>query len=236
MSNYNGFVEVDSKFEESECQNQTIDESFKLFSQSNLKYDSGTTTIDNEQRLGPGRRELDNMYGCECGLESARDLQLSQPAINFNAGAGWMGERGCLIDNDSALRSELLTNKNYRHQLPQQYNAGYFGKGAFNVDAESVIQGGNLTSFGDRACNVLSGVSIGNFYTPMIPRLSKEVQNTKHIIPEDNSKGWVRGGLNSRDMFKQLDYKQRCDYKNNNNSNNNNSNNNSNNSKLNAVN
>ena len=47
MSNYNGFVEVDSKFEESECQNQTIDESFKLFSQSNLKYDSGTTTIDN---------------------------------------------------------------------------------------------------------------------------------------------------------------------------------------------
>ena len=26
-------------------------------------------------------------------------------------------------------------------------------------------------------------------------------------IPEDNSKGWVRGGVNSRDVFKQLDYK-----------------------------
>jgi hypothetical protein len=231
MSNYNNFNEVNSDFKESSCQDQSIDKnSFKLFGQSNLKYDSGTTTIDNEQRLGPGRRELDNMYGCECGLESARDLQLSQPAINFSAGVGWMGEGGCLIDNDSALRSDLLTNKNYRNQLPQKYNAGYFGKGAFNVDTESIIQGGNLTSFGDRACNVLSGVSIGNFYTPMIPRLSKEVQNPIHIIPEDNSKGWVRGGVNSRDMFKQLDYKQRCNYKNNNSVNNNN------NSKLNAVN
>ena len=57
-------------------------------------------------------------------------------------------------------------------------------------------------------------------YTPMIPRLSKEVQNSIHIIPEDNAKEWVRGGVNSRDIFKQLDYKQRCNYKDNNNNNN----------------
>tara|TARA_B100000900_G_scaffold278921_1_gene238535 strand:+ start:2842 stop:3558 length:717 start_codon:yes stop_codon:yes gene_type:complete len=238
MSGYNNFNEVNSNFEEQKCSKQDVNKnSFSLFNQTNLRYDGGTTTIDNEQRLGPGRRELDNMYGCECGLESARDLQLSQPAISFNAGAGYMGEQGCLIDNDSALRSELLTNKNYRNQLPQEYNAGFFGKGAFDVDAESVIQGGNLTSFGDRACNVLSGVSIGNYYTPMIPRLSKEVQNSIHIIPEDNSTGWVRGGVNSRDVFKQLDYKQRCNFKGNNNNNmNNNNNNNMNNNNLNAVN
>jgi len=238
MSGYNNFNEVNSKFEEQKCSNQDVNKnSFSLFNQTNLRYDGGTTTIDNEQRLGPGRRELDNMYGCECGLESARDLQLSQPAISFNAGAGYMGEQGCLIDNDSALRSDLLTNKNYRNQLPQEYNAGFFGKGSFDVDTESVIQGGNLTSYGDKSCNVLSGVSIGNYYTPMIPRLSKEVQNSIHIIPEDNSKGWVRGGLNSRDVFKQLDYKQRCNYKgNNNNMNNNNNNNNNLNNNSNTVN
>ena len=230
MSSYNNFNEVDSKFQEQECSKQDVNKSkFSLFNQTNLRFDGGTTTIDNEQRLGPGRRELDNMNGCECGLESARDLQLSQPAISFNAGAGYMGERGCLIDNDSALRSDLLTNKNYRNQLPQEYNAGFFGKGSFDVDTESVIQGGNLTSHGDKSCNVLSGVSIGNYFTPMIPRLSKEVQNSIHIIPEDNAKEWVRGGVNSRDIFKQLDYKQRCNYKDSNN--NNNSNNN-----LNAVN
>ena len=69
--------------------------------------------------------------------------------------------------------------------------------------------------------NALPGVSIGNYYTPMIPRLSKEVQNPIHIIPEDNAKEWVRGGVNSRDIFKQLDYKQRCNYKDNSNNNNN---------------
>ena len=214
MSGYNNFNEVNSNFEEQKCSKQDVNKnSFSLFNQSNLMYDKGTTTIDNEQRLGPGRRELDNMYGCDCGLESARDLQLSQPAINFSAGVGYMGEHGCLIDNDSALRSELLTNKNYRNQLPQEYNAGFFGKGAFDVDTESVIQGGNLTSFGDKACNVLSGVSIGNYFTPMVPKLKEEVQDPKNIVPEDSQKDWVRGGLPTRQMVRNADYLRRCQEK-----------------------
>ena len=51
----------------------------------------------------------------------------------------------------------------------------------------------------------------------MIPRLSKEVQNPIHIIPEDNSEGWVRGGIPSRDVYKLMDYNQRCDQFNKNN-------------------
>ena len=78
-----------------------------------------------------------------------------------------MGEQGCLIDNDSALRSELLTNKNAEINYLKNIMLVYL-EGSFDVDTESIIQGGNLTSFGDRACNVLSGVSIGNYYTPMI--------------------------------------------------------------------
>ena len=41
----------------------------------------------------------------------------------------------------------------------------YDKKGKYDPNIESVIQGGNLTSFGDRACNVLSGVTIPNFFT-----------------------------------------------------------------------
>ena len=212
MPGYNNFNEVDSNYKLQSCENQDVDKSsFSLFNQTNLRYDQGTTTIDNEQRLGPGRRELDDTYGCECGLESARDLQLSQPAINFNGGCGSVGEFGCLIDRNTALRDGTITNKNYIHQLPQKYNAGFFGKGKFDPNVESVIQGGNLTSFGDRACNVLSGVTIPNYFLPMIPRLSNEVQNPIHIIPEDNSEGWVRGGIPSRDVYKLMDYNMRCD-------------------------
>ena len=71
---------------------------FQLFGQNNLMYDKGTTLIDTQQRLGPGRYELDNMYGCNCLLPEARDLQLSQPAINFQAGYGSIGEKGCIVD------------------------------------------------------------------------------------------------------------------------------------------
>ena len=203
-------LKSDTRIED--CLKQDIDKSkFQLFGQNNLMYDKGTTLIDTQQRLGPGRYELDNMYGCNCLLPDARDLQLSQPAINFQAGYGSIGERGCIVDENSELRYGLATNKNYIHQLPQKYNAGFFGKGKYDPNVESVIQGSNLTSFGDRACNVLSGVTIPNYFTPMIPRLSKEVQNPIHLIPEDNSKGWVRGGIPSRDVYKLMDYNKRCD-------------------------
>ena len=67
MPGYNNFNEVDSNYKLQSCKDQDVDKSsFSLFNQTNLKYDGGTTTIDNEQTLGPGRRELDNTYGCEC--------------------------------------------------------------------------------------------------------------------------------------------------------------------------
>jgi len=211
MDGYGGKLNHFDTFEKKSCTKQNIiPEKFQLFGQNHLMYDKGTTEIEDQQRMGQGRYDLDNMYGCECGLTNARDLQLSQPAINFSAGYGSIGEAGCLIDTNTDLRDDILTNKNLINQLPQRYNAGYFGRGAFNVDTESVIQGSDLTSFGGKACNVLAGVSIPNFYTPMIPRLSKEVQNPIHLIPEDNSKGWVRGGIPSRDVYKKLDYNKRC--------------------------
>ena len=194
------------------CLKQDINkEDFKLFGQERLIYDKGTELIDTQQQLGPGRYELDNMYGCNCLLPEARNLQLSQPAINFQAGYGSIGEHGCIVNENTFLRDSLLTNKKYINQLPSKYNAGFFGKGKFNPNVESVIQGGNLTNFGGKACNVLSGVTIPNYFLPMIPRLAEEVQNPIHLIPEDNNEGWVRGGIPSRDVYKLMDYNQRCD-------------------------
>jgi len=77
-----------------DCIDQNINKNkFQLFGQNNLMYDKGTTLLDAQQRMGPGRYELDNTYSCNCLLPEARDLQLSQPAINFNAGYGSIGEK-----------------------------------------------------------------------------------------------------------------------------------------------
>ena len=129
---------------------------------------------------------------------------------------GWIGEQGCLVNNDSALREDLLTNKNYINQLPQRYNAGYFGKGEFDVNTDSIIKSGNLTSFGSKACNVLSGVSLlDHFYTPQVKKLRENVQNPIHIIPEDNMDTWKQGGVSTRQLMRNMDYYNRCELNNN---------------------
>ena len=47
----------------------------------------------------------------------------------------------------------------------------------------------------------------------MIPKLKEEVQDHKHIIPEDSKQDWVRGGLPTRQMVRNADYLRRCQEK-----------------------
>lgn len=185
----------------------------ELYKQGGLQNDVATITLDTHQSIGVGAYQLDNMYGGECALKNAREIQVSQPAINFNGGRGWMGEKGCLIDNDSNLRFYDSTNLRFINQLPNLQTNGFFGKGDFNVDDESIIQSSNITKL-DRPCNVLSGVSIENLQPALFPmneRLKSEVQDPKHIVPEDSMTSWVRGGLPSRQIARNVDYINRCE-------------------------
>jgi len=195
------------------CSTAEIDGSFALEQKASLKSDEAVVNLETQQSIGPGSYHLDNMYGCDCGLTEARNLQLSQPSVNFNGGSGWMGENGCLIDNDTKVRFDELTNKKYINQLPHIHNQGFFGKGNYDVDTESIIRSSNITKV-DRPCNVLSGSSTLPYsLTPQIDRLSREVQNTRFIIPEDSMESWVRGGLPSRQIVRNMDYMKRCQQK-----------------------
>ena len=92
-------------------------------------------------------------------------------------------------------------------------NHGYFGKGVYDVDSETIVREGDQTSV-DKPCNVLSGsTTLPLSITPMIKRLENEVQHPKTIIPEDSMSSWVRGGLPSRQIVRNLDYLRRCQEK-----------------------
>ena len=56
-------------------------------------------------------------------------------------------------------------------------------------------------------------MTFGNYFLPMIPKLKTEVQDNKHIIPEDSKGDWVRGGLPTRQMVRNQDYLRRCQEK-----------------------
>ena len=107
-----------------------------------------------------------------------------------------------------------LTNKREINQITERLFATTpnLKFGHHDVDVESVIRPGVSTT-DQRPCGPLSGVTIGNYFTPMIPKLQDEVQNIKHIIPEDSMQSWVRGGLPSRQMQRNQDYLRRCQEK-----------------------
>ena len=215
---YGSFADPNhSKREVSSCTQQEANaKEFNLFTRASLLSDRVAVDLDIIQSQGPGYYTMENMFGCGCELKDARAVQLSQPMINFEGGKGWIGEKGCLVDKDSSLREnkDKLTNQRYIHQLierPHLTNANLV-KGYYDVNVDTVIRGGVSTT-DDRACNSLSGVTIGNYFTPMIPKLQDEVQNPVHIIPEDSMQAWVRGGLPSRQMARNEDYLRRCQQK-----------------------
>ena len=66
-----------------------------------------------------GAHEFANFIPDDCGQLKARDVQTSQPGINFNAGHEGV-KNGCLIDPNSYLKFEELTNKNVINQLTER--------------------------------------------------------------------------------------------------------------------
>ena len=217
-SGYGSFADPKNPNKEvSACTEQEANaKEFNLFTRASLLSDPIAVDLDIIQSQGSGYYTMENMHGCGCGLKDARDVQLSQPVINFEGGKGWIGEKGCLVDTDSELRTgkDRLTNERYIHQLIERphLTTGNLVKGFFDVDVESVIRPG-VDAGDDRACNSLSGITIGNYFTPMIPKLRDEVQNPIHIIPEDSMQSWVRGGLPSRQLQRNKDYLRRCQEK-----------------------
>ena len=205
---------------EQECmnfENNNEKNLFNLFASGNKGAENLFLGTEENQSVAPVNYVLDNQYSCEKGLKEAREIQTSQPGINFKGGYGWIAEKGWLIDNDSNLRQrkEQITNPNVKNQLYPRLtltNANLI-KGYFDVDIDSVIKPGNFTTE-QRPCGPLSGVStLDKTLTPMIPKLKKEVQNTNYIIPEDSQSDWLRGGLPTREMVRNKDYLRRYQQK-----------------------
>lgn len=203
-----------SELQLQKCSDNEVHGHFQLNTKASLDSDPAVINLEVQQSMGVGSYYLDNTYGCDCGLEKSREVQLSQPFVNFEGGKGWIGEKGCLIDNDSELRTNTLTNKRYINSLPTSINDGYKGRGPYDNDTEAIISQGNLTSL-KKSCNVLSGSSTLPFsITPMIDKLKEEIKDTNHQIPEDSMKSWVRGGLPTRQIIRNMDYMERCQKKN----------------------
>ena len=166
--------------------------------QSRLKYDQcARVQYDRESAAPVGYLTDSTGYRwCE-SAKSYADLNkeiLHYPKVYRN---------GCLASVETTLSHAPLTNARHRHQLfKRPYSGAYMGAGqntSVNKDVESELIYGLDTRGGPRrACDVLSGVSIDRFNC--LPEYGNP-QRVQHIVPV-----WVRGGDNTRDYVRRINY------------------------------
>jgi hypothetical protein len=195
---------------------ETYEHQFNLNNTTRLNTDTQQSNIETAQSLEPGIYKLENYFPNDCGQTKAREVQTSQVGINFSGGKGSIGKNGCLVDTNSYVIFNELTNLNNIHQLNTRLTLTTpYVRGFYNVDDESKLISSDGTKQ-HRTCNVLSGVSLlEHYYTPQIKKLRENVQNSVHIIPEDNMDTWKRGGASTRQIMRNMDYHNRCELKNN---------------------
>jgi hypothetical protein len=183
---------------------------FSLNEWTSLKQTGCNKTVSENASEKVGQYALSNFNSCECTAEQQRQLSIVHPTVPFRDGCGWTSINGCNIDKDSDLRNARnLTNTREIHQLqPREVlTEPLKSKGSFNTESENKLIFSEPTTQ-KRQTNSLSGVTIDRFI-PQLDIIKKNIQNTKHLIPEDNNKSWIRGGIDTRNIIRDANRNQR---------------------------
>lgn len=199
-------------FKNQKCLKSESSKKFVIDSKTSLENDKCYQNTINGQNALINEYNLNNFNSCGCDPKDTEKVAMSQPTLIFKDGYGSSGMGGCKIDSDSVMKNGvIMTNPGCRQQLfTRPYlTVPYMGRGKGDSCVESPLQTGEDT-FQRRQCNTLSEVTLENQFTPLIPCLKDNVQNSNHIIQEDSKKEWIRGGLPSRQIVKNKEYQQFC--------------------------
>ena len=164
---------------------------------------------DYQESVMAGMYTLSNFKSCDCNHDNIINTALSNASIFINDGYGSVGNNGCLIDNNSSIRTGELTNKNCKNQLLSRINNNpNMSRGPLDICAQSVICSPEFLTE-NKGCNTATVVDYNRF-VPFVPCLKNNIQAPIHIIPEMSNPSWVRGGISTRDLVKNTNYLNSC--------------------------
>jgi hypothetical protein len=150
-----------------------------------------------------------NVYqDLDCRAKNIEEIAMNEPTITYRDGYGWSDLHGCNIDADSRVRNARnLTNMRDINQLNKlPYNTvPYMSSGNQDTSKENKLRFSLLTGT-KRPCNVLSGIHLEHQYTPLIPYIEDSIQDPIHLIENDVKNDWIRGGIPSRDLIRNINY------------------------------
>lgn len=128
--------------------------------------------------------------------EKINELAIQTPIMSYKDGIGCAGPKGTKIDNDSFLKyHSMMTHYGGKNHIP---HIGILTVPFMGCGRSSINYINRLESEYTYAPKSTLNRGTRNRFTPMVGNLATEIQNSKHIITEDNDKNWIRGGYPSR--------------------------------------
>lgn len=163
----------------------------------------------NVQNVSQSNYLLTNFFTQDCGMKRPIELATSQPNVNFT-GSHQVGLGGCNVDaNSELLIGTINTHPKCRVSLYERpfKTVPYLGRGPSNPVLESNIQQGDMVT-NKKSVNTTTEQSyIPYMNYPLLPSIENSVTNPANLVEGVAADGWIRGGVPSRELQKDLDYK-----------------------------
>ena len=175
---------------------------------SRLGLDDCNKTQTDLQNTSSSNYTLQNYFASDCSMKNPIALATTQPGIMYKGGYN-SGSGGCNINESSKLLiGTIQTHPKCRIDLFHRPFATvpFLGRGAVNPIIESQIQQGEL-NVNKRSINNLSEKSYIKYHqTPLLPAVKERLTNPANSVESVASEGWVRGGVPSRELTRDVDY------------------------------
>jgi len=177
---------------------------------SRIGDDSCSMSQQNIQNANSANYLLTNYFVQDCGLKRPIEFATSQPGIFVGAPGTQVGMGGCNIDpNSDLLIGTINTHPKCRISLYERpfKTVPYLGRGPSNPVLESHIQQGDMIQ-NKKSINTTTEQSYIPYQNyPLLPSIENSITNPANLVEGVAADGWIRGGVPSRELQKDKDYK-----------------------------
>jgi hypothetical protein len=123
-------------------------------------------------------------------------------------GGNQLAPSGQNVNESSNLMKSKMTNLNYKISLQERSfkTVPYLGRGNADVGLENNIRIGDSLKDKKSVSQLNESCQFEVDKYPLQGNLKKNITNSKHLIEESAVDGWIRGGLPSREIYKDEKY------------------------------
>jgi len=152
------------------------------------------------QSVGPGQYATTNL------VPDARKVNpLSIQNLNIYPREGF-GANNAQIDAESVLKNQQEFKNNrclIRNQARPFLSIPFMGTGRGNADVESMLIHPEQVRQGKEA-GTISEQAFDGVFEPLIKPIRDNIQRADHLVTESAAKGWIRGGIPSRQYLRDV--------------------------------